>query len=384
MKTHGSLFTPIVPPEKLHQLFPQLSQHRGHLPARTELQRAYDLFPSRDGNFIKDFQSTGFDARIWELYLTVLFNDLDLSPAQPKDRPDFRLVRGTESAWIEATTANATQGAPQPEPEGYWDKSDNIAAKVGSPLFSKLQKRYWELPHVAGMPLVLAVADFHDSDPVRPNSDPLRRYLYGRHLALTSAPGEVVSYEMHPIKTLGARKVPAGFFALPEAKHISAVLFSNAGTVAKFSRMGFDFSLHPYMRMLRYGFSFNETPAALVPEPFAYIAGDAPETWGQEAVVLHNPHALYPLSQDFFAPLCQYWLVDDTFQYTVPDLFPYLSSTLTLCGAPTMMPALENRMRTLGRRWVLRAWDRESDFEQEIAAFHREWREANKKSDPAK
>jgi hypothetical protein len=24
---------------------------------------------------------------------------------------------------------------------------------------------------------------------------------------------------------------------------------------------------------------------------FAYMVGDAPETWGQEAIVFHNPHA---------------------------------------------------------------------------------------------
>jgi hypothetical protein len=152
-----------------------------------QLQRAFGLLPSPDGNFIKDFQSTGFDARIWELYLVALFDDLNLYPAQPYDRPDYCLTRGSDAVWLEATTANATRGEPNPEPSGYFDQHDEVAAKLGSPLFSKLNKRYWDLPYVAGKPLVLALADFHDPDPVRMTSEPLKRYLYGYTLIFVRA-----------------------------------------------------------------------------------------------------------------------------------------------------------------------------------------------------
>jgi hypothetical protein len=35
-----------------------------------------------------------------------------------------------------------------------------MPVKFGSPLFSKLNKNYWKQPHVAGKPLLFAVADF--------------------------------------------------------------------------------------------------------------------------------------------------------------------------------------------------------------------------------
>jgi hypothetical protein len=36
--------------------------------------------------------------------------------------------------------------------------------RLGSALYSKLQKRYWDLPHVAGKPLVFAIQDFPEPE----------------------------------------------------------------------------------------------------------------------------------------------------------------------------------------------------------------------------
>ena len=185
-----SLFTPIVPLEAQHKLFRAITSHGGHLPARESLQAAYEMLPAPDGNFIKDFQSTGFDGRVWELYLCALFHSLGLSVSQPNDRPDFCVARGDEIVWVEATTANATQGTAQAQPRGHWEEIDYVAAKLGSAIFSKLNKKYWELPHVAGKPLVLAIADFHDPDPLRQNVGPVSRYLYGKHSKLVSDVGD--------------------------------------------------------------------------------------------------------------------------------------------------------------------------------------------------
>ena len=48
-----------------------------------------------------------------------------------------------------------------------------------SPLFTKLNKKYWELPHVAGKPLILAIQDFHTAGALMTSDVPLVRYLYG-------------------------------------------------------------------------------------------------------------------------------------------------------------------------------------------------------------
>src|ERR1700719_3726777 len=207
-----SMFNQIVASEPQPNCFRYVSQSRAYVAARIELQRAFELLPSPDGNFVKDFQSTGFDARIWEMYLAAFAHNLNLVIEQPYDRPDFLLKRGAEGVWVEAVTANPTEGVQPSQPANDWEGHDELAAKLGSPLFSKLNKRYWELPYVSNTPLVLAIADFHDPGPFRHGAEPLQRYLYGRHLKLMSKPGERVDYKMLPLNRLGPKNVPAGFF----------------------------------------------------------------------------------------------------------------------------------------------------------------------------
>jgi hypothetical protein len=187
-----------------------------------------------------------------------------------------------------------------------------------------------------------------------------------------------VQSELLEVKSLGPKKVPAGFFYLPDAQHISAVLFSNAGTTGKFSRMAFDTARHPFVRMLRHGFSYNRESTAVAPEPFAYIVGSAPETWGQEAVVMHNPTALYPVSQTFFEPLCQQWFIQDDFRYKLPSFLPILSRTIIVSGNPTKMQAVESHLLDMGRKWVLGTWGKMPELESDIIKSHQEWQSQNK------
>jgi transposase InsO family protein len=35
----------------------------------------------------------------------------------------------------------------------------------------------------------------------------------------------------------GTKEIPSGFFDLPDAEHVSAVLFNSSGTIAKFNRI---------------------------------------------------------------------------------------------------------------------------------------------------
>jgi hypothetical protein len=65
-------------------------------------------------------------------------------------------------------------------------------------------------------------------------------YVMGyRHNHQRSPNGEIIivpeKIGMHEWKV---KEVPFGFFDLPDAENVSAVLFSNSGTIAKFNRMG--------------------------------------------------------------------------------------------------------------------------------------------------
>ncbi|MCG8450861.1 MAG: hypothetical protein MI725_14945, partial [Pirellulales bacterium] len=110
----------------------------------------------------------------------------------------------------------------------------------GSALFSKLQKQYWNLPHVTGKPLVFAIADFHDDQSMLWTATALHEYLYGvRHESHHGESGELV---VDPIQILthkvGEKEVPSGFFFQPDTENVSAVLFSASGTISKFNRLG--------------------------------------------------------------------------------------------------------------------------------------------------
>ena len=86
------------------------------------------------------------------------------------------------------------------------------------------------------MPVCLsssAIADFHDPTPARTSEHGLMHYLYGIRPVITSAPGEpvVIKYDLLPEHAFGAKRISSGFFKLPDAEHISAVLYSNCGTL---------------------------------------------------------------------------------------------------------------------------------------------------------
>jgi hypothetical protein len=179
-----NLFEPISPLEKRHPSFEYVREALHHEASRILLQETFDRLPEPDGNFVLDFQTTGFDARIWELYLSALFFNVGLDVSRPEDRPDFLIKRGDTKVWVEATTANPTQQPTAELAQGHWSEQEEIAIKLGSALFSKMKKEYWKLPHVSGLPLVLAVADFHRLDPMRNSSAPLEEYLYGWHAKL--------------------------------------------------------------------------------------------------------------------------------------------------------------------------------------------------------
>lgn len=63
------LFTPVMPPDQLHPSFLHLVREPTLTPARMMIAEMMPHFHDVDGNFLQQFQSVGFDARVWELYV---------------------------------------------------------------------------------------------------------------------------------------------------------------------------------------------------------------------------------------------------------------------------------------------------------------------------
>lgn len=341
------LFTPLVPKDRLHPSFAALVR-RGYEPAKRMLAEIASTYDDKDGNFVKDFQTTGFDARMWELYLHIYLQSDGFTLNNELAVPDFIAIKEGRTVCIEAVTVNSTDATSAKDAETKaatldgWDlfsyRMQNVyPIKFGSPLFSKLKKRYWELDQVAGHSLVFAIEDFQESGSMVWTSTALELYLYGQDYGwYHDVNGElVVVPETIDKHRHGAKQVPSGFFAQPDSEYVAAVLFSNSATISKFNRLGFLKGHRPKnLMMIRAGACYNHQPHATEPLQFKYVVG-APnipvETWSEGLSMFHNPNALLPVPRELFPGIAHHSLDSrKRMRSDIPKFHPYGSVTQIL------------------------------------------------------
>ncbi|QUS59101.1 hypothetical protein KGB56_25860 (plasmid) [Pseudovibrio brasiliensis] len=328
-------------PEKLHPYFKLLMEEKGREPARKVLQElALWLAPS-DPHLVREFQTAGFDQRLWELFLWAALREFSYDVEQ-LEAPDFSCKSPKVEFTLEATTvAPSIQGAlaehPDPKTPIEIEKfnHDYMAIKFGSALTSKLGKKnahglhYWEREESKDRPFVIAIADFHKPSSMSQlgsmtyTQSALWRYLYGLHVKWRIEDDKVVieegDVEEHQFN---GKKIPSNFFSLPLAENVSAVLFSNAGTIAKFDRMGvvagFGADGYDYFRC---GFRPDSDPNAVIGKAFVddVRAEDYEEYWTQEIQVFHNPHAKHPLSVEHLMGASHHFIENGKLQSLMPD-----------------------------------------------------------------
>lgn len=305
------LFARMRPDAKLHSQYLKTRDDPRMAPARAMLREVAATMEDPDGNFVEQFQTQGFDARTFEIYLNALFAAEGFDIDRSHDRPDFLISRDGRMVAVEAVTANPTPtkeirpyeifpaAGPRTAEETQCFLKNEIAIRLGSPLYSKLQKRYWELPHVVGKPLVFAIQNFHAGG-LSLSSTGMSQYLFGvDHSHYFGEDGNLV-VEGKPVATHeGSKTIPSNFFAQPGAEHVSAVLFCNGGTITKFNRIGHEGKHRSdAVRMVRFGTCLDHDPNATQAEVFDYEVGDPrmpPESWRDGAILIRNPAASIPL-----------------------------------------------------------------------------------------
>ena len=194
-------FIPVVPRSKLNPMFGLVTNLDGFAPARGMIKEVYSTYSDRDGNFLEQLQTSGFDSRIWELYLHTYLIDSGFN-LHPSVSPDFIVSKAQTTIGIEAVTANPTQGFAMDQlRESYsstllfpsesdalvsaldtgfeYKQNDYVPIKLGSALYSKLQRRYWESQAMRNVSLILAIETFHDAASLHYSSSALSSYLYG-------------------------------------------------------------------------------------------------------------------------------------------------------------------------------------------------------------
>lgn len=337
-----TLFDLVVEPNKVHPNFERLRTWEGSEPTRRMLDEIYQDFEDPDGNFLEQFQTTGFDQRYFEIYLYAYFSRSGYTVRRNYPNPDFLVSREGITVAVEATTvgpptsgvmADIGRKINELSPEEVQDYIDNeLPIRFGSPLFTKLQKKYWELEHCQDMPFVIAIEAFHDDESLGFTGDSLTKYAYGMaHNAKWNGSGglqiDATSVKEHKI---GDKVITSNFFAQPDAEHISAILFTNSGTQAKFARMGYQHGFGcDTIDIRREGFCFNPDPNAMDSTFFSYNLDEPPfvETWGQGLVILHNPNCLHPLPRDFFENAFNHHIENGIFTSEFIDWHPFASKT---------------------------------------------------------
>jgi hypothetical protein len=334
-------FQAVVLPKRLNKTFESVSRSLGYSPAREIIAAMMYYFEDPDGNFVEQFQTTGFDARVWELYLFAALHELGFAFDRSFTAPDY-LCNGLNGRFfVEAVTVNPTLlngvgiecGPPQDRVEFQHYVEEYLPIKFGSALYSKLKRRYWELPHVAGSPIVLAIQDFHFPHSMAWSEPYIAPYLYGKRY--TAKQDEAGTLVVEP-KTVsqhswGDKVIPSGFFFQPGAEHISAVLTNSQGTLSKFNRLGFIAGFGSrFVEMTRVGTHYVHDPNAARSAPFTQQVHSTAfsETWVEGMNVYHNPKAMVPLPPQMLPTAAHHRLTDTGMLGSViPEFHPFGSET---------------------------------------------------------
>ncbi len=320
-------FTPVVPGERLSSRFRTLTEQPRYSPAREIIGAMMRFYQDTDGNFVEQFQTTAFDARLWELYLFAAFTELGFAPASALAVPDFIFSSPAGSLGIEATTVNPSgrrEETPPQDPAQRLAYIENyIPIRLARVLNKKLEKRkpYWDEPEMEGKPFVLAVQDFRLPGAMRMILGAMSDYVFG---VRANAQGACETIAEHAWKDL---RELSGFFSFPNAENVSAVIINPQGTLLKFNRMGY---------IAEFGdrrVSMIRTGAARGPDGpvnFQHNVHDPGygETLVEGMVVFHNPNALIPLDPDMIPGAShEFLLPDGTIAAVVPDFHPLFSAT---------------------------------------------------------
>ncbi len=352
---------PVVPQERFHRAFRALITLPTLLPARNMIADVATTYDDKDRNFVEQFQTTAFEARLWELYLHATLSEWGFSLDPSLNAPDYVAAKDGTTLCLEGVTVNPTQVSGQHDSDELIESMSGkkrlmhealhfFPIKFGSTLYSKLRKEYWKLPHVQARPFVIAVEDFHAPASMIRSSSAIAHYLYGfRHDWCHASDGTLTITPKRIDKHIhGKKEIPSGFFDLPGAENVSAVLFSGSATIAKFNRMGY---LRGYgnesIMMFRQGTCFDHDPNASTPLWFEYEAGcpEFPEDWKQGLSLFHNPRAIHPVSTSLFRNIAQHRLGSDGIVVsTMPAFHPFGSRTWVFSVAN--QPALRAFVRT--------------------------------------
>ena len=233
-------FTPLASPDRLNRIFSTLEGEK-YSAAREVIAAMMRYYEDTDGNYVEQFQTTGFDARLWELYLYAAFTEAGYGHIEARI-PDL-VVQGLRGKiGIEATTLNPSQkgGVPWPSTEAeiraYFE--NYLPIRIARALKAKLyhKTRYWTAPEMGDTPFLIALQDFHAPASMSTLTPAITEYVFGVRHSMVDGARKIERISEH---RFGEMVEPSYFFGPPESEHVSAVFINPLGTINKFNRIGY-------------------------------------------------------------------------------------------------------------------------------------------------
>ena len=333
------LFTDVIPENEQHNGYKILKNEVRFEAARNIISEIVNSFVDNDGHYEREFQSINFQARLWELYLHMYIHNAGLAIENNHAAPDFEINDFGKKYFIEAVTVNPSANpqrpdlpAPRSNEEVEERLNDFMPIKFGSPLYSKLCKKYWEKEHVSGNPLIFAIHDYHNENAMTWSRTALSEYLYGVRTRIVDEQPVSEKIEKH---VWDGKEIPSAFFYQENAENISAVLFSNQATIPKFNRMGKIAGLGSQnVKMFREGYMHDPNPDAIHPIPFMkdVDSPDYEESWSEGLVMFHNPNAKYPVDIDSFPDISHLYYSEERGFYGYQQPFDVFGSMTIVIG----------------------------------------------------
>jgi len=301
-----------------------------------------------NGQFVRQFQTDGFDQRMWELYLFCYFNEELLKRDTENIVPDFVLkALNGQNLYVEATTIGKPENVEK-VPSILHEESqflDYMRIKWLRALRKKRNHKhngvfYWEREQQKKSPFLIAIADFHTNTRRTSTQEIELASLYKSHIALWQClygVTEELTYDnrgnvkpniveiTNPESNSQGRKY--GFFYEQNSEYVSAVISTNVGTIAKFQRMGQKAGFgSSRLEMIMLTEIYDRDPKASKPLLVRWDVNSSnfQESWSTGVSIYHNPHAKYPLNPENFPNATHYFFDGSQIHAQFnDDWFPY-------------------------------------------------------------
>lgn len=339
-----SAFELRVPLAQCNERFLLIREHPAHRCTRRLIDEILLRFTDKDGEFVKRFQTTEFEARLWELYLFSCLEEAFVTLDTIHNRPDFSCNSEGRSFFIEAATTNPPPNGASPSLDAEIEGDLRSAAdlhmmRVMRAVCQKVAKDYPSLPWVNGKPIGIAVAPFHGPTSLHFTESSLQQYLWGiepRFESEQTTAEQTRRLARVDRRTIAGREVEFGWFQHSESSSVGAILYSITATISKFHRMAVEkgYAEEDDFRLVHSGVAFDADPDAYSPMMFSYVVKPTlnGELWADGLSIIHNPRAQIPFPVGVFRSGMETLMIDGRLVNSRPSFHPYSSQTMVIIG----------------------------------------------------